>query len=71
MTDNIREYVQAIESGKEKAGRWVRLFYQYIISGLDSGKFFYSEKKASKAIRCIEIFCHHCEGRSDLLKLEL
>ncbi len=71
MTDNIREYVQAIESGKEKAGRWVRLFYQYIISGLDSGKFFYSEKKASKAIRFIETFCHHCEGRSDLLKLEL
>lgn len=71
MTDDIREYVQAIESGKEKAGRWVRLFYQYIISGLDSGKFFYSEKKASKAIRFIETFCHHCEGRSDLLKLEL
>ena len=71
MTDYIREYVQAIESGKEKAGRWVRLFYKYIISGLDSGKFFYSEKKASKAIRFIETFCHHCEGRSDLLKLEL
>lgn len=71
MTDDIREYVQAIESGKEKAGRWVRLFYQYIISGLDSGKLFYSEKKASKAIRFIETFCHHCEGRSDLLKLEL
>ena len=28
-------------------------------------------KKANKAIKFIENFCHHSEGRSDLLKLEL
>ena len=32
---------------------------------------FLDQKRASKAIRYIETFCHHSEGRSDVIKLEL
>ncbi len=67
----IYEYYDAIESGKIKVGRWIKLLYAYIVNGLQTGAFFFEAKKANKAIRFIENFCHHCEGRSDLLKLEL
>ena len=67
----ILEYWNAIETGSVTVGKWVYLFYQYIISGLENKRFFFNQKKANKAIRFIENFCRHCEGRSDLLKLEL
>jgi hypothetical protein len=41
------------------------------VKGLQEGLFTFNAKKANKAIRFIENFCHHCEGRTDLLKLEL
>ena len=36
-----------------------------------NGEWEFNEKKANKAIKFIENFCHHSEGRSDLLHLEL
>lgn len=45
--------------------------YSYIIKGLRSKKFFYDSQKAIEAVDFIEHFCHHCEGRDDLLILEL
>ena len=39
--------------------------------GLQKQSFFFDQKKADKAIRYIETFCHHSEGRSDTIKLEL
>lgn len=39
--------------------------------GIRSGLYVYDGKKADRAIRFIENFCHHSEGRADLLKLEL
>ena len=33
--------------------------------------YFYDARKAERAIRFIEEFCHHCEGRDDLIRLEL
>ena len=71
MTNYIAEYNKAIQSGGIAAGKWIKMFYAYIAKGLEAKKFFYDEKKAKKAIRFIENFCHHCEGRDDLLKLEL
>lgn len=71
MTNAIHDYWQCIESGAITVGRWIRLFYGYVMQGLSDGLFTYSEKKAGKAIRFIENFCHHCEGSSGLLKLEL
>lgn len=45
--------------------------YEYVVKGLENQLFFFDQKKANRAISFIEKFCHHCEGRDDLLKLEL
>ena len=71
MTNYIFEYYQGIQSGEIIVGRWIRLWYQYIVKGLEERSFFYSPKKATRAVRFIESFCRHNEGRHDLLKLEL
>jgi phage terminase large subunit-like protein len=71
MDNPILQYYQAITDGTVVAGYWIKLFYQYVVDGLGAGRFVYNAKKARKAIRFIESFCHHCEGRCDLLKLEL
>lgn len=71
MLNYILAYYQAIQNGSEVVGHWIRLFYEYIVKGLQTQSFFFDQKKANKAIRFIETFCHHCEGRNDLLKLEL
>ena len=67
----IYEYFSGIQSGKYTVGKWVRLIYEIIIAGLERGEYFFNAKKANKAIKFIENFCHHCEGREDLLKLEV
>ena len=67
----IREYYDAICTGRVIVGKWVRLVYEILISGLNSGKYRFDARKAEKAIKFIENFCHHSEGRNDLLKLEL
>lgn len=71
MTNPIFEYQEAIESGAVTVGYWIKLFYAYLCNGLLEGKFTYNAKRAKKAIKFIETFCHHCEGRDDLLTLEL
>lgn len=58
----ILEYYQKITDGTETAGIWIKLVYEYIIKGLESKSFFYDQKKAHKAIRFIENFCHHSKG---------
>lgn len=67
----IYEYYDEINSGRIIAGKWVKLLYAYITKGMQNGQFKFNAKKANKAIKFIENFCHHCEGRTDLLKLEL
>ena len=67
----IFEYADAIKTGRVVVGKWIELIYEILIEGLNSGKWFFDNKKASKAIKFIENFCHHSEGRNDLLKLEL
>lgn len=71
MADYIAEYYSKIQSGEITVGKWIKLFYNYIENGLQQQSFFFDEKKAERAIKFIENFCHHCEGRDDLLKLEL
>lgn len=73
MADDIRIYYQAIENGQIPAGKWVRLLYERIISGIDSGEYIYSEKKANNAVKFIEKFVRHNKGRlaPRLLKLSL
>ena len=71
MTDYIREYYQAIKEGSIVVGRWILLLYEYIVKGLESKSFSFVPKKADRAIKYIENYCHHSKGRNDLLKLEL
>ena len=67
----IFEYYSRISSGEITVGKWVLLLYEIIINGLQKGEYLFNAKKANKAIKFVENFCHHCEGREDLLKLEL
>lgn len=60
-----------MKNGEEVVGKWILLLYEFIIEGLEKKKFFYDHKKAKKAIKFIENYCHHSKGRNDLLKLEL
>ena len=71
MTDYIREYYQAIKDGSIVVGKWVLLLYEYIVKGLENKTFYFAPKKANRAIKFIENYCHHSKGRNDLLKLEL
>ncbi len=71
MDNYLLAYYQAMENGTIVVGRWIRMFYRYLIEGLQKQSFFFDQKKASRAIRYIETFCHHSEGRSDTIKLEL
>ena len=71
MDNYLLAYYQAMENGTIVVGRWIRMFYRYLIEGLQKQSFFFDQKKAFRAIRYIETFCHHSEGRSDTLKLEL
>ena len=71
MINYIFAYYQAIQNGSEIVGCWIRLFYEYIVKGLQAQSFFFDQKKANRAIKFIQSFCHHCEGRDDLLELEL
>lgn len=67
----IQEYHYRITNGEIVVGKWIKILYDKIVAGLRDGLFFFDERKAGKAICFIEGFCHHCEGRSDLIKLEL
>lgn len=73
MNNYIYEYYQSIVDGSIIVGSWVRMWYEYIVKGLDEKLFYFSQKKANKAIRFIETFVHHHEGTlaPGLIKLEL
>ena len=69
----IYEYYQAIRDGSIIAPRRVIQWYEIVVRGLEEKRWFYSPKKAAKAIRFIENFCHHHEGAMapGLIVLEL
>ena len=69
----ILRYYQAIEDGSVTVGHWIRLLYERIISDLENKVYFFDQKKANKAIRFFESFCHHSKGKlaPQLVKLEM
>ena len=70
----IQEYhyhLQKEDIPNIRGGKWIKLLYDRITAGLRDGLFFFDSKKANRAIDFIENFCHHCEGRNDLITLEL
>lgn len=71
MTNYIEEYYNAIQRGEVIVGQWIIRLYERVLKELREGIVFYDTNKVDKAIKFIENFCHHCETRSDLIKLEL
>lgn len=71
MNNYIYEYFQAIRDGTIVVGKWILLLYEYIVKGLEDRLFYFAPKKANRAVKFIENYCHHSKGRNDLLKLEL
>ena len=73
MNNYILEYYQAIKDGSVVVGKWVSLWYEYIVKGLKNKTFFFNQKKANKAIKFVQMFCHHHEGElaPNLITLEL
>lgn len=69
----IYSYYQKITDGSIIAGCWVKLIYEYLVSGLEEKRFFLDLKKANDAINWIETHCFHTEGvlAPNPLKLEL
>ena len=68
----ILRYYQMIEDGSVTVGHWIRLLYERIISDLENKVYFFDQKKANKAVRFFEKFCHHSKGKlaPQLVKLE-
>jgi len=71
LINYIELYNKSIETGDAVVGQWIKRLYNRVLLDLREGRIFYDGAKVEKAIRFIENFCHHCEGRSDLIKLEL
>ena len=67
----IYEYYAKICSGEIVVGKWIKTIYEIVVNALEAGDYFFNAKKANKAIKFIENYCHHSKGRNDLLKLEL
>ena len=62
MNNYILEYYQQIKDGTTLVGKWIRLLYETIIHGIEDGTYLFDPKKADKAIKWIEKYCHHTEG---------
>lgn len=69
--NHIQEYLHKIQAGEIVAGKWIKLLYEKIVAGLRDGLYFFDARTANRAITFVETFCHHCEGRNDLITLEL
>ena len=69
----IFAYYQRIKDGSVAVGRWVRLIYERIVRGIESGEYTFDIKKATAAIEWIEAHAFHTEGplAPGPLKLEL
>ena len=55
-------YYQQIKDGSVCVGRWVKLVYEHLITGIETGLFFFDQKKANAAVEWIEEHCFHTEG---------
>ena len=62
MDNYILAYYQAIHDGSVTVGKWVKMLYQKIVDGIDSGEYIFDQKKANRAIRFIEKFVKHNKG---------
>ena len=71
FANHIQEYHRKMQTGEIVVGKWIRLLYDKVTANLRDGVYFFDDRKANRAIDFIQTFCHHCEGRDDLITLEL
>ncbi|MDL2254471.1 terminase large subunit [Ruminococcaceae bacterium OttesenSCG-928-I18] len=71
MNNPIYAYYQKIKDGQIVVGEWIHAIFKILVKGIEDGTYTFNAKKATRAIRFIEGFCHHCKGRTDLIRLEL
>lgn len=69
----IYAYYQQIKNGTIVVGRWIRLVYEYLVTGIDNGAFVFDNKRANDAVDWFESHCFHVKGplAPGPLKLEL
>lgn len=48
FSNYIYEYCDGITTGKIVVGKWVRLIYEYIVSGLQNGLFFSTQRRRTR-----------------------
>ena len=58
----ILQYWNEIITGGVSVGKWVRMLYEYIVHGMESGEFTHDLRKSNHAIRWIQKHCFHTEG---------
>ena len=59
----ILAYYQKIQDGSVTVGKWIRMLYEILVDGLESGAWFFDQRKAANAIRFMEKYCHHYKGK--------
>lgn len=62
MDNFILAYYQGIRDGSICVGRWIRLLYERIVAGIESGEYIFDQRKANKAVQFIERFVRHNKG---------
>ena len=69
----IYTYYQRVKDGSETVGQYIELLLDHLISGLETKRFYYDQKKANSAIEWIEEHAFHTEGAlaPSPLKLEI
>ena len=58
----IYAYYQGIKDVTYNVGRWIKLLYEYLVTGIQEKRFFFDAKKANAAIEWKEKHCFHTEG---------
>lgn len=62
MHDYIQDYYDKIVNNEVVVGKWIRLFYDWLIKQLDDGVLQHDIEKSNKAIDWIEAHTFHVEG---------
>lgn len=63
MNNFLLEYYQKIKDGTIVTSKYILQWYDIVFENLESKEYFFDQKKVEKAIKFVETFCHHHEGR--------
>jgi phage terminase large subunit-like protein len=63
MDNYVYAYYQRIQNGSEVVGKWIRMLYERIVQGIESGGYIFDQRKANNVIRFFEKFVRHNKGK--------